>query len=130
MYVLLHFRLFWCIKKASHGNAKHCCRLYLHTTPSTVLYVGFVSSGHYTHYGGGDDYLCLVEKPQYLYSGSITDQSWIYSTEYKTNNQVFSGTHNWDVPCAVCFTPEFNNDDARFSSVLIFRILRIHRIWT
>ncbi len=73
---------------------------------ATVLYVGFVSSGHYTHYGGGDDYLCLVEKPQYLYSSSITDQSWIYSTEYETNNQVFANTHNWDVPCAVCFTPK------------------------
>ncbi len=71
--------------------------------PATVLYEGFVASGFYDHIGGGTNYLCLPFQPNYRSSNKVKQQSLIYTTEFETENYIWENTHDYDVPCVVCF---------------------------
>ena len=71
------------------------------TKGTKLLYAGRAAGGYYNHYGGGANYLCIPNKPEYLthgnYKGSV---SWLYGSEYK---YPLMATHNYNVPCAVCY---------------------------
>ena len=71
-----------------------------------TVYRGYMANGWYNHEGTGSTYLCLPENPSYVTDQRSSQQSWIYTTEYETNNEMFSSpTHDYDAPCAVCYAP-------------------------
>ena len=71
-----------------------------------LLYEGITAGSHYTHRGGGANYLCLPKVPQYLSTVKPRAESYLYGTEYESYNKIFRGTtHDHNVPCAVCYNP-------------------------
>ena len=63
---------------------------------------------HYSHTGGGVNYLCLPNTPKYdRYSDGSQTAGYVYGTEYEVSS--YSGyplrrnLHNHEAPCAVCF---------------------------
>ena len=71
-----------------------------------LLYRGRVGGGHYSQRGNGASYMCMPNNPQYLSSQTIPGASYIYGAEYESANRIFgSVTHDYNVPCAVCFVP-------------------------
>ena len=73
--------------------------------PGTELvYTGWAAGSHYTHKGGGANYLCLTKTPQYLQFNSATnDRAIVYGAEYEAQSgQPYSGLHDNNVPCTVC----------------------------
>ena len=73
-------------------------------TGAELLYEGITGGSHYTHTGGGANYVCLPKVPQYLSTTVPTLYSLMHGTEYEVYNDIFSGKHNHNVPCAVCYT--------------------------
>ena len=72
---------------------------------STLVYEGFVGGPYYNNPGGMSNYVCLPNEPDYVTKEPLNDNiiSVIMSTEYKTDNQVFSrNTHHYDAPCVLC----------------------------
>ena len=75
-------------------------------TPGTqLLYSGLAGGSSYTQSGGGANYLCLPETPEYLVSGlpSYIYYSYLYGAEYQYPRFT---THDHNVPCAVCYTSQ------------------------
>ena len=85
------------------------------TCPNTygtqLLYAGRAAGSHYTDRGGGANYLCLPEQPQYsnYTPGVQTGRAYLYGTEYQAGGPwagdtgpLSLGDHN--VPCAVCYS--------------------------
>ena len=66
---------------------------------------GYVGGSHYSHKGGGSNYVCLTRDPIYEkhQSGSYL-RATIYGAEYQTYSAGIypSSLHDHDVPCAVC----------------------------
>ena len=63
---------------------------------------------HYTHYGGGSQYLCLPRNPKYdKYQNGHQSAGYVYGTEYEVRqynrNPFDKKLHDRDAPCAVCF---------------------------
>ena len=81
------------------------------TTGMQLLYAGRAAGSHYTQKGGGANYLCLPEQPQYstYTAGTQTGRAYLYGAEYETGGNFQDrigplssvGEHN--VPCAVCY---------------------------
>ena len=65
-----------------------------------------MAGSHYTHHGGGSNYLCLPKNPIYEKTvNGLQGSSYIYGTEYEVSSQpnIFpSKVHDHDAPCAVC----------------------------
>ena len=63
---------------------------------------------HYTHTGGGSNYLCLSLDPIFDKTSSGGQrEGYIYGTEYEVSSRqnIFPGNlHDHDAPCAVCHT--------------------------
>jgi len=78
-------------------------------TGARVLYDGYVGGSHYTHTGGGSNYLCLPRDPDLvnIVGGS---RALLYGAEYElgSTDSPMSGLQNEEVPCAVCYTPNTN----------------------
>ena len=78
------------------------------TCPSTgaeLLYEGIAGGSHYSHSGGGANYLCLPKVPQYLSTAVPSYQSYyLYGAEYEGVNNIFPSKHAHNAPCAVCYT--------------------------
>ncbi|XP_019860029.1 PREDICTED: short-chain collagen C4-like [Amphimedon queenslandica] len=73
-------------------------------TGAELLYEGITGGEWHAHTGGGANYVCLPKVPQYM-STTVPDlYSHMYGTEYQVNNHIFSGKHDHNVPCAVCYT--------------------------
>ena len=75
------------------------------------MYAGRAAGSHYTDRGGGANYLCLPEQPQYsnYTPGVQSGRAYLYGTEYQAggphqqdNGPLSLGDHN--VPCAVCYS--------------------------
>jgi len=69
-------------------------------------YSGFVGGSHYTHTGGGGEYICLPNKPKYdKFKDGNQAGSYIYGTEYEVDSYspFKNNLHNHDVPCVVCY---------------------------
>ena len=71
-------------------------------TGAELLYEGITGGSHYTHTGGGANYVCLPKDPQYM--STNIGYSLMYGTEYEIVNHIFTGKHNHNAPCAVCYT--------------------------
>ena len=84
------------------------------TCPSTsgtqLLYAGRAAGSLYTEKGGGANYLCLPEQPQYstYTAGSQRGRAHLYGAEYQTgafyDNRPLHSVYDHNVPCAVCYT--------------------------
>ena len=70
-----------------------------------LLYSGRTAGSHFTQSGGGANYLCLPDNPEYLatQAGASNWRANLYGTEYETNVGSLSGLHNHNVPCAICY---------------------------
>ena len=69
-----------------------------------------MASGHSIHTGGGTEYLCMVEDPEWdqVITGGNA-YSYIYGVEFKAHDNLFSKDNaetltNHDANCAVCRT--------------------------
>ena len=68
-----------------------------------MLYNGYAAGGPHDQVGNGANYLCAPKDPQYLDDTKVTVTSYLYGSEFLTNNQIFVGATNLhNVPCAVC----------------------------
>ncbi len=74
------------------------------STPGTQLLYAGRTGGTFYNQGGGANYLCMPEDPEYdsslRYQAGIQHYAKIYGTEYHGPIQ---GTNDHNVPCAVCF---------------------------
>ncbi|XP_020912364.1 short-chain collagen C4 [Exaiptasia diaphana] len=80
---------------------------------ANLVYKGRVGGEHYSHPGGGSNYVCLTESPKYAsYNDAYQKYSaYMYGSEYQTKesyNPFSPNPHDHDVPCAVCFVPNRN----------------------
>ena len=78
------------------------------TTGTQLLYAGRAAGSLYTEQGGGANYLCLPEQPQYsTYTAGTQDaRAHLYGAEKvgEGANGPFDFVSNHSVPCAVCYT--------------------------
>ena len=67
---------------------------------TTLVYAGRAGGTHYTHSGGGANYLCMPLDPVYsTYQSGVRGHAYVYGTEYE---YPLLGSHDHNVPCAVC----------------------------
>ena len=79
---------------------------------TAILYAGRAAGSWYNQRGGGANYLCLPEQPQYSNYTSGVQNGWAYlcGAEYETggtqpqDNGPLSSVTEHNVPCAVCYT--------------------------
>ncbi|XP_036357868.1 uncharacterized protein LOC115210429 [Octopus sinensis] len=84
---------------------------------STQVYSGLAAGTHYSHSGGGSNYLCLTMNPQWGNYTNINEAytGYIHGVEYEVASYAKSKTfgmfapksyalQDQDVPCAVCET--------------------------
>ena len=71
-------------------------------TGTELVYTGRAGGSHYSHSGGGANYLCMPLDPEYTlpHQAGVMGYSYVYGAEYELPIQ---GTHNHNVPCAVCY---------------------------
>ena len=87
---------------------RYRCHLYILTMQYSIFcwFLGYVGGSHYSHKGGGSNYVCLTRDPIYAkyQSGYQDDRSRIFGAEYQTYSTGIypSSLHDHDVPCAVC----------------------------
>ena len=84
------------------------------TCPSTsgtqLLYAGRAAGSDFREKGGGANYLCLPEDPEYsTYTAEAQSaRAFLYGAEYQTGGSYANGPlrsfHDHNVPCAVCYT--------------------------
>ena len=80
------------------------------STPGTqLLYAGRAAGSAHVDRGGGANYICLPEQPQYstYTAGSQLGRAFLYGAEYRTtgnDNGPLRSLHDHNVPCAVCYT--------------------------
>ena len=70
---------------------------------TSLVYSGRAGKSWYTHTGGGGNYQCLPNNPEYgRFSPGVQNYAPIYGVEYQTYS--FNNQHilNHNVPCAVC----------------------------
>ncbi len=72
------------------------------TSGTQLVYEGLAAGSHYTHTGGGANYLCITKKPIYISTTVPSHYSYLYGSEYQ--NPIFNSLHDQNVPCAVCHT--------------------------
>lgn len=68
--------------------------------------LGRIGGSHYTHTGGGANYLCLSNNPTYAtYHKGTQGWSYIYGSEYEGSGFTGFGRNllHHDAPCAVCY---------------------------
>ena len=78
-------------------------------TEGTVLvYSGVAAGPHYQHTGGGSQYLCLPDAPEFLETtlGVQFFRSYLHGTEYQLQDSppALGNLFDHNVPCAVCYT--------------------------
>ena len=93
------------------------------TNGTELVYKGIVAGTYYASTGGGANYLCITEEPEYN-STRIPDAFFnLYGTEYKC--PVFGeNLNNQNVPCAVCHTSQ------RSSKLMIPGTISCPQSWT
>ena len=65
------------------------------------VYNGITAGSHFTHTGGGSNFICMVKEPRY-HPGSGSGSSEIYGTEYETRGDALHSLQDDNVPCAAC----------------------------
>ena len=68
-----------------------------------MLYSGRVAGNYFNKHGGGANYLCLPDSPEYTLRdrSGVNEGSRVYGTEYESP---IEGTHSHGVPCSVCYS--------------------------
>ena len=98
------------------------------TNDTELLYKGKVGGSSYDETGGGANYICLPNEPEFLsYTpGTSTIQSYIYGAEYETyqNGGPFTPLHNHNIPCVVCYV------STRVSYLMILAKISCPKTWT
>ncbi len=75
-------------------------------TGAELLYKGITAGSHYNHQGGGVNYLCLPEVPEYSdYDPGSESHNYLYGTEYEFGPRIIPSRHDHNAPCAVCYVP-------------------------
>ncbi len=93
-----------------------------------MVYKGLAAGTKHQAVGGGANYLCTTEQPQYLSSTipkySVNDfaLSYLYGAEYQMPGFGSFNSHN--VPCAVCYTSQ------RSSKLMIPGRITCPQSWT
>ncbi len=76
---------------------------------SSLVYAGRAAGAFFVHRGGGSNYLCLTDNPDFLNTtpGHQGLRSHLYGAEYQAdaNPPAFASMTNHNVPCALCHTP-------------------------
>jgi len=88
----------------------------------TAVYKGQMAGAWYNQVGGGANYLCLPETPQWGATvAGLQYSAWVYGVEYETHTGYnFDGSpfswanskgslYNQEAPCVVCFNPSKNH---------------------
>ena len=75
------------------------------TSNTELLYKGKAAGSYFDQHGGGANYICLPDEPEFLsYKPGISDsQSYIYGAEYEAYNGPLSSLNEHNVPCVVCY---------------------------
>ena len=71
------------------------------TSETTLVYSGRAGGSHWTQSGGGANYLCLPDDPEYPSTQpplSVTHHATVYGAEY----EAIAGLQDQNTPCAVC----------------------------
>ena len=75
-----------------------------------LVYSGRAGGSFYSESGGGANYLCMPNNPQYSsYAPGVNGKVHIYGTEYQVydaGTPVSHSLHDHNVPCAVCHVRE------------------------
>ena len=73
-------------------------------TGTSLVYNGRAGNVHYAQRGGGVNYQCLPNNPEYgKYRAGVQGHSLIYGVEYETlSGSPLSSFYQHNVPCAVC----------------------------
>ena len=89
-----------------------------------LVYEGVVAGTHYSQKGGGSNYICLPEDPEYssTFRGGFQGYSILYGTEYEA--PLRGEVHDHNIPCAVCYTPK------RSSTVMIPAMINCPKSYT
>ena len=66
------------------------------------MYEGLTGGSDYNQHGGGANYLCLPNDPEYLTNGLPGTSSTLHGAEYESPISS-SSLNNHNVPCAVCY---------------------------
>ncbi len=75
------------------------------TQGTELLYEGITAGSYYNYKGGGVNYLCLPEEPEYSdYAPGTQGYNYLHGTEYDIGNPIPS-RYNHNAPCAVCYVP-------------------------
>ena len=76
------------------------------TDGTSLVYTGRAAGSWYSHTGGGANYLCMPNNPDYSnFHPGVQDNSPLYGAEYQTYQpSTLPGAHDHNVPCAVCRT--------------------------
>ena len=73
------------------------------SVPGTELvYAGRAGGSFYNQQGGGANYLCMPEDPEYTlrFTTGVRGQSYVFGAEYQRS---IPSVHDHNVPCAVCY---------------------------
>ena len=76
------------------------------TSGTQLVYAGRAAGSWWSQSGGGADYLCLPDNPNYLRytNGAQVRRAYLYGAEYDTYESApLSAVLNHNVPCAVCY---------------------------
>ena len=78
------------------------------STGAQLVYSSRAGGSHY-EYGGGGNPQCLPLDPNFYRTVSGAQPgAFMYAAEYRDTNPLRSGSHDTDVPCAVCYVPTRN----------------------
>ena len=77
------------------------------TQDAEILYEGITAGSWWNTPGGGANYLCLPETPEYSdYFPGVQGTNPLHGTEYQLDNKSpLPNVHDLNVPCAVCYVP-------------------------
>ena len=73
------------------------------SVPGTeLIYKGRAGGSFFNQQGGGANYLCMPEDPEYTlrFTTGVRGQSYVFGAEYQ---DPIPGGHDHNVPCAVCY---------------------------
>ena len=96
------------------------------TNGTELLYKGKAAGSHFTQSGGGANYICLPDQPEFLsYTPGVYEyQSYIYGAGYETYNGPLSPHYEHNVPCVVCYV------STRVSYLMIPAKITCPKTWT
>ena len=76
-------------------------------TGAERVYYGRMGASHFTHEGGGGNFICMPETgPEYLRSATgVRDYSYVFGTEYiaSESGDPFHSVNRQNAPCAFCY---------------------------